>query len=324
MLVNKHTEMQCIALNSRLSYTAITILEVMKRLESKHAILMGVILASMAVPSMAFAQQSPGYATYIVHIPANAYVKDNVHWVPQHIAVPAGTTVEFANDDPDQQHTVTSGTPNSPSGLFDSGVMAPQAAYVYTFDKEGEYSYFCKLHPWMIGSVSVSGAFVEGHNLKMSMGNPAVWDTSKLERSLLVFEPTSTSYRSDQPITYNLTILRDNQQVFSEEFRTLGGHLSVELVPADGDTKVSGPDTNEPVTGAYHVQGSFLKANGNFKVQAEITKVVDQTPASQLGDEFTIQVVPEFPVAFAALPMLIALGALVVIGRKSRLFGAKS
>src|SRR6185503_7940739 len=236
---------------------------------STQVLLIGVLVASMGIPASiaAYAQGTAVYATYVVHVPANAYVKDNVHWVPGHISVPVGTTVEFANDDPDQQHTVTSGTPGSEGALFDSGVMAYQAAFQYTFDNAGEYSYFCKLHPWMFGTVSVNGAYWEGHHLKLSMGNDAIWNFTKNDRSLLVFEPTSTSYRNDEPVTYNITILKNDEQVFSEEFRALGGHLSLELVPTDSATRVYGPDSNEPVTGAYHIEGSFLKDNAAYKIR---------------------------------------------------------
>jgi plastocyanin len=299
----------------------------MKTRHSTYALLIGVLVASMGIPASltAYAQQGPVYATYVVHIPANAYIKDNVHWVPQHISVPVGTTVEFANDDPDQQHTVTSDTPTTPEGdtLFDSGLMQYQAAFQYTFDKAGEYSYYCKLHPWMAGSVSVNGAYVEGHNFKLSMGNGATWDYAKIDRSLLVFEPTSISYRADEPVTYTITIFKNDQQVFSDDFRTLGGHLSIELVPTDNATRVYGPDTNEPVTGAYHIEGMFLKDNAAYKIKAEITKVVDKTPDQEIADEFGVQIVPEFPIGTAILPILIGMGAFVVLSRKYQLSGTR-
>ena len=69
---------------------------------------------------------------------------------------------------------------------------------LFTFDKAGDHSYYCKLHPWITGTVSVSGAFIRGHNIKMDMGTGAVYDSTKNNRTLLTFEPTSPMINSDQ------------------------------------------------------------------------------------------------------------------------------
>ena len=74
---------------------------------------------------------------------------------PNPIQVSVGTTVTWTNDDA-QPHTVNSGENATPSGLFDSPIMAPQATFEYTFTEAGEFPYFCILHPNMVGTVSVS------------------------------------------------------------------------------------------------------------------------------------------------------------------------
>ena len=74
---------------------------------------------------------------------------------PNPIQVSVGTTVTWTNNDA-QPHTVNSGVSPTPSGLFDSPIMAPQATFEYTFTEAGEVPYFCILHPNMVGTVSVS------------------------------------------------------------------------------------------------------------------------------------------------------------------------
>jgi plastocyanin len=74
---------------------------------------------------------------------------------PNPIQVSVGTTVTWTNSDA-QPHTVNSGENATPSGLFDSPIMAPQATFEYTFTEAGEVPYFCILHPNMVGTVSVS------------------------------------------------------------------------------------------------------------------------------------------------------------------------
>lgn len=55
-------------------------------------------------------------------------------------------------------HTVTSGTPNTPyvGQAFDSGLtslIAPSKSYVDKFTNTGDFSYFCRLHPTMVGEI---------------------------------------------------------------------------------------------------------------------------------------------------------------------------
>jgi len=58
-------------------------------------------------------------------------------------------------------HTVTSGSPDEgKSNYFDSGIIAPQNNFLHQFDDSGSFSYFCELHPWMIGLVSVNDSQV--------------------------------------------------------------------------------------------------------------------------------------------------------------------
>ncbi|MDE1843764.1 MAG: cupredoxin domain-containing protein [Thaumarchaeota archaeon] len=75
---------------------------------------------------------------------------------PQEITVKTGTTVSWTNAD-SASHTVTSGEPSdsNPGALFDSGLIKPGKTFQYTFTKTGSQDYFCSVHPWMTGKVSV-------------------------------------------------------------------------------------------------------------------------------------------------------------------------
>ena len=73
-------------------------------------------------------------------------------YIPAQIRVSRGTTVVWTNDD-SMSHTVSS-TDSPPWG---SGEILPGGTFQYTFDNPGLYSYFCVLHPEMLGAVMVSG-----------------------------------------------------------------------------------------------------------------------------------------------------------------------
>ncbi|MFB5634383.1 MAG: plastocyanin/azurin family copper-binding protein, partial [Candidatus Nitrosomaritimum aestuariumsis] len=53
-------------------------------------------------------------------------------------------------------HTVTSGIPGSPDGVFDSGMVMSGGTYEFTFVEPGEYDYYCMVHPWMTGKIMVA------------------------------------------------------------------------------------------------------------------------------------------------------------------------
>lgn len=78
---------------------------------------------------------------------------------PNHIKVKVGSSIIWTNDD-STIHTVTSGTPNTPDAgqVFDSGLtslVSPSKTYSHKFISAGEFSYFCRLHPTMVGEIEV-------------------------------------------------------------------------------------------------------------------------------------------------------------------------
>ena len=66
-----------------------------------------------------------------------------------------GTTVEWVNGEDSISHTVTSGTPGYPAGVFDSGPLPPGDSFRFTFQQPGTYEYFCGIHTRMRGRIVV-------------------------------------------------------------------------------------------------------------------------------------------------------------------------
>ncbi len=86
---------------------------------------------------------------------ANQVLMQNSSFVPSSITVSPGTKVTWINKD-SYAHTVTSGTPGNPTGLFDSGNINSGGTFSYTFDSTGTFQYYCKIHPdIMQGTVTV-------------------------------------------------------------------------------------------------------------------------------------------------------------------------
>jgi len=75
---------------------------------------------------------------------------------PPHVTIFVGGEILWRNDD-SSAHTVTSGVVlTGPDGNFDSSLLRNGQTFSHMFDKSGEYRYFCMIHPWATGSVTVS------------------------------------------------------------------------------------------------------------------------------------------------------------------------
>lgn len=84
--------------------------------------------------------------------PAATVHIQNFKFVPASLKVAPGTVVTFVNDD-QEPHTVTA-TDKS----FDSEGLDTNQKWPHTFAKAGTYSYFCEMHPYMHGTVTVKAA----------------------------------------------------------------------------------------------------------------------------------------------------------------------
>jgi len=266
-------------------------------------------------------------ATYAIEIVPGAAQKSNlIHYYPPAIAVPVGTTVAWFNNDPEQPHTVTSGSPGaSDSGaLFNSGVMPPTAGsfFQYTFDRAGDFAYHCEIHPWRVGIVSVSNATEKGNNFVLSLGVGPTWNLTKDFRTLLDFTPVTTpnlgspvitynitTFKSipannlfskmnvpldgSTPLTYNITMFKDSitKSVFSKTFVVSGAPLPLELIKGGyvNQTRAYGPDFSSG--GTYHLEAPFLKGNANYIIKVEIAAINGGKPQNKIIDYFNLKTV---------------------------------
>ena len=73
---------------------------------------------------------------------------------PAQLEIRAGTTVTWVNQD-DIQHTVTLGTPENRNGAVNLSLSGKSATASFTFDRPGEYEYFCDRHQSMRGRILV-------------------------------------------------------------------------------------------------------------------------------------------------------------------------
>jgi plastocyanin len=106
-----------------------------------------VFLAVLALNCSSKSNSVTGNETNKVTIQGNAFLPDSLE-------VSMGTTVTWTNLD-SYAHTVTSGTPDAPTTLFDSGNISSNGTFSHTFNTTGSFVYHCKIHTYMRGKIIV-------------------------------------------------------------------------------------------------------------------------------------------------------------------------
>ena len=87
-------------------------------------------------------------------------------YLPKEITISQGDNITWINQDT-EPHTVTSGRgagieslltneQGRSNGIFDSGLFGPEESWSYDFTMPGRYTYFCTIHPWMEGEITVA------------------------------------------------------------------------------------------------------------------------------------------------------------------------
>ena len=109
----------------------------------------------------------------------------NECYLPYSLEIKVGDTISWSNDDT-AAHTVTSGTPDGMDGIFDSNLFMAGSTFEFTFDKAGTYPYFCMVHPWMIGEITVN-EIEEMIVNEIAVGEP---NPSGIEPEVIPVEPT--------------------------------------------------------------------------------------------------------------------------------------
>ncbi len=85
---------------------------------------------------------------------ANVSITTTPAFVPNSVSIAVNDIVKWTNND-STTHTATSGAPGALDGKFDTGNVAPNATACVQFLAPGSYNYFCNIHPFMTGTVTV-------------------------------------------------------------------------------------------------------------------------------------------------------------------------
>jgi plastocyanin len=116
----------------------------------------GIYQLTTGSPIFSLSSSTTGGSSVSVSIPNGVGTSQGLNYVPASVTVAKGGSVVWKNNDP-VPHTVTSTSVPAGAARFDSGKMNLNNTYTVTFTISGTYNYVCSYHPWMHGTVIVTG-----------------------------------------------------------------------------------------------------------------------------------------------------------------------
>jgi len=276
-------------------------------------VLFAISLGSSTSPAFA------DHATASVSTPQGTSVPGcettNECYIPYEVTVDVGGVVTWSNDD-SAAHTVTAGSAaDGPSGVFDSSLFMAGTTFSHEFEAVGDFPYFCMVHPWMEGIVTVQadegpepgdGTIIVGAPSEDETTVSGISDDGKLRAEITASNPASDEVMSleikfrdstgsvQQHANYDLMVTQNGQEVLS----VMGAH----------DHEGVGMHSTAPL-------------DSSDKVDIEITVLGFGLPGEEdnwsgpKGEILMFNVVPEFG-AITIVVMFIAITAVVLMSSK--------
>ncbi len=272
------------------------------------------IVASM-VASPAFAD----HATASVSAPQGTSVpgceETSECFVPYEVTVDVGGVVTWSNDD-SAAHTVTAGgAGDGPSGVFDSSLFMAGTTFSHTFEAEGEFPYFCMVHPWMEGIVTVQAdEGPEPGDGTIIVGAPSEDETTVTgisEDGNLRAEITASNPTSDEIMSLEIR--------FRDSTGSVQKHANYDLVVSQNGQEVLS------VLGAHEHEGTGMHSTAPLdsadQVDIKVTVLGFGLPGEEdnwtgpRGEILMFNVVPEFG-TIVMIVMFVAIASTVLISSK--------
>lgn len=174
---------------------------------------------------------------------------------PSNVNIQVGDTVKWTWVG--SGHSTTSGTPGSPDGNWNSGILSSGQTFSHTFDAAGTFPYYCMPHGAccnMIGSVAVTGA-----------------------------SPTPTPTPSATPATGTLANISTRLAVETGDNVLIGGFIITGVDPISVLVRAIGPSL--PVTGPladptlelHDGTGATIASNNDWMDAPNEQEIIDTT-----------------------------------------------
>jgi predicted secreted protein with PEFG-CTERM motif len=237
--------------------------------------------------------------------------KTNECFIPSEVTIDVGGEVTWSNDDT-AAHTVTAGSAaDGPSGVFDSSLFMAGTTFSHKFDVEGEFPYFCMVHPWMSGLVVVQAAGEDEHEHTDEMTDGEVHMEGAASATGMMSDGTKVSIWATKPMAgerMQISIEFENAQHVNHDI----------MVTQNGKTVLDDK-------GAHHHEGTGMHETAPLDSSdpVDITVTfqgygVDDPKTGPIGEVVKFsKVVPEFG-TISMMILAVSIISIVAVTAKTR------
>ena len=239
----------------------------------------------------------------------------NECYIPYEVTVDVGGEVTWTNDD-SAAHTVTAGSAaDGPSGVFDSSLFMAGSSFSHKFEEAGTYPYFCMVHPWMEGIVTVQKMDdSEPSPGTIIVGAPSEDETTVsgiTEDGNIRTEITMTNPAADEIMTLDIK--------FRDSTGSLKKHANYDMSISQNGQEI------HSISGAHDHEGEGLHTFGPLGSDDAIDITVtiqgfglpddEENWTGPTGEVLMFNVVPEFG-TIAIIVMFVAIAVVVTLSSK--------
>ncbi|TLX67837.1 MAG: PEFG-CTERM sorting domain-containing protein [Thaumarchaeota archaeon] len=283
-------------------------------------VVLTLVVGIMAFAPSAFADTAVSITKGSGASASAACVSTNNCFTPNPVNVSPGDTVTWTNTDT-ASHTVTSGkidnsTGNIVAAVFDSSLLTPGKTFSHQFTAAdvGTINYFCQVHPWMTGVVTVAAGGAKSGGMNTGGAMTMVQGMSTDGSTQVTIDTTPAAPVSGQPLSIALTFKNANGNPIKHQNYAI-------TVTQDGNSVLSN------TTGHTHTGNDMqMTSNLEYAKPVDITVTLNgvglpgtdpSTWTGPKGDVVSFHVVPEFG-SIASIVLAIAVISIVVFTTKTR------
>ena len=266
------------------------------------------IFSLIVVAPSAFADHSKVDINMVVGSSTPGCETNNMCYMPYNAALDIGGEAMWHNVDT-MAHTVSSGTPaEGLDDVFDSSLVPAGGMFSYKFEEAGTYDYFCMVHPWMTGIVTVSAE----HDEMEEMGHDEMGGMEGMEHS----DEHAASGVED--ISDQFTATTTSGVIHHIAGNTDDATLVVHLFGADDDGELKITLNRDIIT--PFDDGSYFVLINSEEVEFEqmgSTLHIDYVAGTEKIEIVGSHVVPEFG-TIAMIVLAVAIISIIAITAKTK------
>ena len=264
-------------------------------------------------------------------------------YTPGDVTVDVGTIITMTNTDSAGIHTFTAGTVDgftpTATGEFDSGILNADDSFTYTADTAGEIPYYCMLHTWMQGTITIQeagassmmddkmkdGSMMDDKMKDGSMMDDKMKDGSMMDDKMMpmmmdldqiMAEIKTGDGMANEPMTIDLTMTDLDGNGIEHITYNIKATQGSEVILDEEGHMHKGTMMNSHATAALP-----MDASDSMPVVISVESVGfghDELYVDVPGEIATKQVVPEFG-TIAAMILAVAIISVIAVSARSRL-----